>query len=62
MSINFSSNGKCDLSSLDHTQRPDDLIEARDTIFSAIKVTRNRLFASIKHEGFTRLLSLITAS
>ena len=39
MSINFSSNGKCDLSSLDHNQRPDDLIEATDSIFSAIEVS-----------------------
>ena len=39
VSINFSSNGKCDLNNLDHTQRPGDLIEATDSIYSAIEVS-----------------------
>ena len=39
VSINFSSNGKCDLSSLDHTQRPDDLIEEAGTVYSSIEVS-----------------------
>ena len=39
VSINFVSNGTCDLNNIDHTQKPDDLVEALDTIYSYIEVS-----------------------
>lgn len=45
MSINFSSKGKCDLNSVDHTQKPDDLTEVIDTIYSSIEVSATFLLA-----------------
>ena len=50
VSINFSTNGKFDLNSLDHTQRPDYLIEATDTTCSSIEVVNLTFFASINCE------------
>ena len=50
VSINFSTNGKFDLNSLDHTQRNDYLIEATDTTCSSIEVVNLTFFASINCE------------
>ena len=41
VSINFSSNEKCDLNSLDHTQRPGYLIEVRVHIYVVPRSTMN---------------------
>ncbi|KAL9983545.1 hypothetical protein ACROYT_G005733 [Oculina patagonica] len=37
VSINFAANGTCDLNNIDHTQKPDDLVESTDTIHFSIE-------------------------
>ena len=51
VSINFAANGTCSLNNIDHTQKPDDLVEATDTIYSSIEVSETCQMSFEDHDN-----------